>query len=324
MTMDAKKKSWDFRAAVQTTANNLLADPLAKLVCLVLAVMLWMYIVGSAEVQFEFREVPVEFTNVAPDLAVSEDSQRHVSLRVSGPKASIDPMEPSDFKVNASLAGKREGEKWVVLALENVENPRPDVKVERIEPGSLRVFLERVEGRRLPIVAKLQGEAPAGYQVTAKARPETAMVLGPGSLFLRMTEISTEVIDIGGRRATFSVNVKLHRDLKSIRNIDPETVEVLVEIEENIAEKLIESVRIELQNPIPGRTVQIKPESVSVKLRGPQNVLDRLDASQLRVQVELPADKQFHLAVPRALNVPERVEVVSYEPALVRVSIPGQ
>ena len=36
------------------------------------------------------------------------------------------------------------------------------------------------------------------------------------------------------------------------------------------------------------------------------------------------ADKQFHLAVPRALNVPERVEIVSYEPALVRVSIPGQ
>lgn len=319
-----QKKTWDIKSTLRTVVAGLVADPLAKLICLALAVMLWMYIVGSAEVQFEFRDVPVEYTDVTPDLAVSEDSQRHLSLRVSGPKAAIATLEPGDFKVAASLAGKREGEKWVVLSLENVGSPRPDIKVERIDPGSLRVFLERVEGRRLPVVPKLQGEVPAGFKVTARPKPETAMVLGPSTIFLRMTEISTELIDITGRRASFNLNVKIQKEMKSIRTVDPESVEVWVDIEENVIEKAVDGVRVELQNPIPGRVVQIKPEQVSVKLRGPQNVIERLDASQLRVEVELPADKQFHLAVPRALNIPERVEVVSYEPALVRVSIPGQ
>ncbi len=323
--INAQKKSWDFRSTLKTVAAGLAADPLAKLICLALAVMLWMYIVGSAEIQWEFRDVPVDYTDVAPDLAVSEDSQRHLSsLRVSGPKASIATQVPADFKVLASLAGKREGEKWVVLSPENVASPRPDIKVERIDPPSLRVFLERVEGRRLPIVPKLQGEVPAGFKVTARPKPETAMVLGPSTIFLRMTEISTEVIDISGRRASFNMNVKVHKEMRSIRNVDPENVEVWVDIEENVIEKVLDGVRVELQNPVPGRVVQIKPEQVSVKLRGPQNVIERMDATQLRVEVGLPADKQFHLAVPRALNVPERVEVVSYEPALVRVSIPGQ
>ena len=313
------------RSTLQAAAAGLVADPLAKIVCLALAVMLWMYIVGSAEIQFEFRDVPVDYIDVAPDLAVSEDSQRHITLlRVSGPKASIQALDPTDFKVMASLAGKRKGEKWVVLSLENVFNPRPDVKVERIEPGSVRAFLEEVEGRRLPVSARLQGEVPPGFRVNTKVRPEAVMVLGPSSLFLRLTEMSTETIDLTGRKATFDVKVNLQREMRSIRKIDPESVEVLVEIDENVIEKLLEGVRVELLNPVPGRVVQIKPEQVSVKLRGPQNVVDRLDAAQLRVEVELPADKSFHLAVPRALNVPERVEIVSYEPALVRVSVPGQ
>lgn len=322
--MESRKKTFDFKSAARTAATGLLADPFAKVICLALAVMLWVYIVGAAEVQFEFRDVPVEFGDVSPDLAVSEDSQRRLTLRVSGPKASISPLEPADFKVIASLAGRREGEKWVVLSLDNVISPRPDVKVERIDPGSLRVFLERVEGRRLPVMPKLEGEVPAGFRVRAKPRPESVMVLGPSTLFLRLSEISTEVIDISGRRSTFSVNVKVQKEMQSIRKLDPESVEVWVEIDENMVEKMLTGIRVELQNPVPGRAVQIKPEQVSIRVRGPQHVLDRLDASQLRIQVEFPSDKQFHLAVPRALNLPDRAEVVSYDPALVRVSIPGQ
>lgn len=324
MIMDPGKKSWDFRAAARTASAALVVDPLAKVVCLALAFMLWMYIVGSAEVQFEFHGVPVEFVDVASHLAVSEDSDRHLSLRVSGPKNSISSIDATDFKVVASLAGERKGEKRVSISLENVASPRPDVKVERIDPGTLMVFLEPVSARRLPVAPKLQGEVPAGFRVTARSRPETAMVMGPANVFESISAVSTEIIDISGRRATFNINAKLVKEMRSIQKIDPDVVDVLVEIEETLIEKLLEGVRVELQNPIPGRSVQIKPELVAVKLRGPQNVLERLESQSIRVQVVLPPDKQFHLAVPLALGVPERVEIISYEPALVRVSIPGQ
>lgn len=321
---DAKKKSISVPAVLRGILATVVVDPLAKIICVVLAVMLWMYVVGEAEVQFEFRDVPVEFADVLPNLAVSEDSQRSLTLRVSGPKTAISTLAPTEFKVRVSLAGKREGEKWVVLSLDNVASPRPDVKIERIDPGSLRVFLERLEGRRLTVVPRLEGDVPAGYAVQAAAKPESVMVLGPSSLFLRLQEIGTEVIDVRGRQSTFAVPARIQRDIRAIQKIDPESVEVLVEISENIIERTIAGVRVELQNPVPGRTVQIKPEQVSIKVRGPQNVVGNLDAAQLRVGVELPPDKQFHLTVPRALNLPERAEIISYDPAYVRVSIPGQ
>ncbi|MBI4179130.1 hypothetical protein HY522_06900 [bacterium] len=322
--MERRKKTWDVQAFLRRLAAAVYVDPVAKVVCLILAVILWMYVVGEAEVQFEFREVPVEFVDLSKDLAISEDSQRQLSLGVTGPKTAVSSLKSEDFRVLASLAGKREGEKWVVLSLENVASPRGDIKVVRIDPGSLRVFLERVESRVLPVTPKLQGEVPPGFQVKAKPRPEGAAVFGPASLFLRISDIPTEIIDIGGRQATFSTKVKLKKELRSIRTLDPDAVDVLVEIEETVLEKVISNVRIELQNPVPGRAVQIKPEAVTIKVRGPQNAVDRLDAAQLRVQVEFPADKQFHLAVPRAVALPERVEVISYEPPLVRVSVPGQ
>lgn len=322
--MEPRKKTWDLRSAARSALAALTADPLAKVVCLALAFMLWMYIVGSAEVQFEFHGVPVDFVDVASHLAVSEDSDRSLSLRVSGPKNSISSIDATDFKVVASLAGERKGEKRVSISLENVASPRPDVKVERIDPGTLMVFLEPVSARRLPIVPKLHGEIPAGFRVTARARPETAMVMGPSNVFVNISSVSTEAIDISGRRVTFNVSAKLLKEMRSIQKIDPDIVDVLVEIDETLIEKVLAGVHVELQNPIPGRTVQIKPEFVAVKLRGPQNVLERLEPQAIRVQVVLPPDKQFHLAVPLALGVPERVEIISYDPALVRVSIPGQ
>lgn len=319
-----KKSSFDFKSSLYRLGAIFYVDPLAKVVCVILAVILWMYVVGEAEVQFEFRDVPVEFTNVAPDLAISEDSQKQLSLRVSGPKNAISGLEPGDFRVVASLADKREGEKWVVLSLDNVASPRGDIKVERIDPVSLHVFLEHVEGRLLPVSPKLEGEVPPGFKLKATPRPATVMVYGPSSLFLRVSEVATELVDISGRRSTFKAAIGLKKELSSVRRIEPENIEVVVEIEENFSEKSIPNVRVELLNPLPGRAVQIKPEVVTVKVRGPQNVVNRLDAQQIRVQVEFPPDKQFHLAVPRAVSLPERVEIVSFEPALVRVSIPGQ
>lgn len=319
-----KKRAWDMKLVMRQIAAVVFADPLAKFVCLVLAVLLWMYIVGSVEVQFEFRDVPVEFVDIDPDLAVSEDSQRSITLRVAGPKPAIGSLDPVDFKVLASLSGKREGEKWVVLSLENVNSPRGDVKVERIEPGSLRVFLERVEGRRLPVKVKLEGESPAGFMVKTHTRPAQVLVLGPASIFRRIDHVATDIVDISGRRANFSLEARVMKEFLSIRKLDPEKVEVFVEVEEHQTERVFEDIRVELQNPIPGRTVQIKPERVTIRVRGPQNVIDRIETSQLRVGVEFPTDKQFHLAAPRVLNLPERAEVVSCDPALVRVSIPGQ
>ncbi len=322
--METRKKIWDFPSIARQVMAGLVADPLAKVICLILAVMLWMYIVGAAEVHYEFGEVPVEYVNVAPGLAVSEDSLRAITVRVSGPKASISALESSDFKVVKSLADKREGEKWVVLSLEDVRSPQPDVRIERTDPISLRVFLERVESRLVRVVPKLQGESPLGFIVTARARPEQVMVTGPYTLVHQLTEVPTEVVDISGRQATFAATVRLRVEMKSVQKLNPASVEVLVEIAENIVEKITPNVRVELQSPIPGQTVQIKPEQVSIHLRGPQAILDRIDPTQMRVMVELPPGKQFHLAVPRVTNLPARVDAVSYDPALVRVSIPGQ
>jgi len=249
---------------------------------------------------------------------------RAITVRVSGPKASISALESSDFKVVKSLADKREGEKWVVLSLEDVRSPQPDVRIERTDPISLRVFLERVESRLVRVVPKLQGESPLGFIVTARARPEQVMVTGPYTLVHQLTEVPTEVVDISGRQATFAATVRLRVEMKSVQKLNPASVEVLVEIAENIVEKITPNVRVELQSPIPGQTVQIKPEQVSIHLRGPQAILDRIDPTQMRVMVELPPGKQFHLAVPRVTNLPARVDAVSYDPALVRVSIPGQ
>jgi len=64
--METRKKIWDFPSIARQVMAGLVADPLAKVICLILAVMLWMYIVGAAEVHYEFGEVPVEYVNVAP------------------------------------------------------------------------------------------------------------------------------------------------------------------------------------------------------------------------------------------------------------------
>lgn len=298
----------------------LVRDPVSKLGCLLLATMLWMYVVGEEKIQFEFRDVPVRFLNLAADLGVQEGGMRSVTLRVSGPKATAGGLKPADFEVRVDVSGKRRGMILIPLSLDNVVSPRSDVKVERIDPPSLRVVLEPVDRKYIMIEPRLQGEPPPGYTVEASAVPDSAMVIGPISVFSSFSTLHTEVVDVTNRVGPFIEKVRIAQPSASILTIDPEVVSVRINVTEIMTERRFDGVPVGVQGG-PAGGVLINPESLSVTLLGPQNIINRMNPEEIKILVQTPEGKPFHLSVPRAINLPEKIQVVRFDPQMVRVSL---
>src|SRR5439155_964469 len=78
------------------------------------------------------------------------------------------------------------------------------LKVVRIEPGRVKVRLERVVRRTLPVRPELAGLPPLGYTPEAGVTPGEVEVSGPASKVEELKEIKTEPLELRSAPEAFS------------------------------------------------------------------------------------------------------------------------
>jgi hypothetical protein len=110
-------------------------------------------------------------------------------------------------------------------------NVPPEVEVLSIEPNKLRFRVEALRQRTVPIRPFLVGEVPPGFMTgEIVLAPERALVSGPATRVLAMTEASTERINLTGRTAAFQQSVAVVSDTPLVRVVAPLTTQVTVPI----------------------------------------------------------------------------------------------
>ena len=129
-----------------------------------------------------------------PDAAVQESKER-VRAAVKNSGASF-PMK----RLTVNLARARPGEIQLDLKAANVSPELPKrIDVVRMQPARLRVLLERVSRKTLPVKVDLVGSPAFGYTVArSPATPSVVEVAGPATAVEELLTIRTEPIDLTG------------------------------------------------------------------------------------------------------------------------------
>jgi len=110
-------------------------------------------------------------------------------------------------------------------------NVPPEVEVVAIEPNKFKFRVEQLRQRAVPIRPFLVGEPPAGYITGEPAlEPERALVSGPASQILNLSEVATERIIMTGRTATFRQSVAIVSDSPLVRIVTPLTTQITVPV----------------------------------------------------------------------------------------------
>src|SRR2546430_11238861 len=101
-----------------------------------------------------------------------------IAVGVRGPRTILDGVDERRVRFALDLASAAPGEVRIELNADMIRPPLPRrLKVVRIEPGRVKVRLERVVRRTLPVRPELAGLPPPGYTPEAAVTPRAPQVL---------------------------------------------------------------------------------------------------------------------------------------------------
>jgi YbbR domain-containing protein len=251
----------------------------AKLMALVLALVLWMYVTNEQNPAVEASiDVPVEARNVASQM-VALDTPDTVRVKVRGTRGIIAGLQPQDISAYIDLKGLSEGRQTVKifaqvpLGLELLE----------ISPDRAQIKIEPSVSRSLPVEIKLIGAPPTGTAVSkAAASPEQITVEGPKSAVESVTKAVVSV-DLTGRTADFTTNlppVPVGKDGREIAGLTiyPDKVAITANILQGLNKKTVDVKTIVYGQPAQGVTVKsVTTKPARIELTGDPQALDKID-----------------------------------------------
>lgn len=178
----------------------------AKLLALVCAVFLWVYVSASeSKVEYFPGSIPIEVKNTPSGLAAIYDEQK-VRVKLQAPYQVYNRLSIDNFEAFLDLSGLSEGtyevEVGVVVNVANV------VIVEK-EPAKVIVRLEAVTQKEVPVVVKFEGEAKSGYVPGEPViKPDKAEAKGAKSLVESLSE-AVALVKLSGEDEDFKRTVAL-------------------------------------------------------------------------------------------------------------------
>lgn len=176
-----------------------------------LAIAIWVTAVTAAnpdETQPFPRSIPIEFIGQDSSLIMAGTTPQAVQVTMRAPRSVWDKLTSGQATVRAiaDLSGLAAGEHTVEIQVQVATRP---VRVISVTPRSLRVSLEPLVTRSLPVELVLSGEPAAAFQVgEAILTPAEAVVSGPESVVATVSRLQA-FIDLSGARQGIEESVAI-------------------------------------------------------------------------------------------------------------------
>jgi YbbR domain-containing protein len=257
-----------------------------KLLTLCFAVVTWALVQSQQVVEDRVR-VRIEWT--WPDgLVPVEAPLETTTVTVAGIQTLMRTVRPGDLVLPIDLTAAREGDATIDLAEHAIRGLPAELRVVAINPGTLRVQLDRVLKRRVKVDARIKGEPAEGYAVReVLVSPDRVDVSGPASVVRALESVSTADVDVTGTHedADFDVGLSLARG-GNLRLSKPGPVTVSVHVGSTMRSRMYTGVPVVVR----GGRYTAEVTSVDVKVEGPEAAVSELRPDAVSVLVYVPDD----------------------------------
>ncbi|MCW5891784.1 MAG: hypothetical protein KIT14_14730 [bacterium] len=291
-----------------------------KLISLILACFLW-YSINALERDAERSiEVPVSIRRTPPDLIVTTPPTKPVMVTLRGPRTILDGVDEGKSRLVVDLSGAAPGEARVELneGMLQPEMPRR-LKVLRMQPARLKVRVEPLAKKRLPVRLNLAGSPALGYRITGSSiTPDHVEVSGPRSKVDGLTEIATESVSLHGLAKPLDRGVPLEWVADYV-SVVPDRVRVQVQFEEEMVVREFRNVRVHVLN---ADDAKISRAMVDIAVSAPQRLLHNFKLSGQVATVDAAGLEPGVHQLPVQVNMPPGFDVTAVEPQTLEVTLP--
>ncbi|MFQ3619688.1 MAG: CdaR family protein [Spirochaetales bacterium] len=250
---------------------------------------------------------------------------RRVRVVVRGKEKNLSNFSETDIEAVADFSSyKTEGAARVPVHIRRKTGVEDGAIMQiRVEPVEIVTTLERKATKRIEVLPVFKGSPASGYELTQYyLSPSLVQVEGPASLIERTYTISTDPIDLTGKKENFSMQIRLHRENPLLNFLGGEVVEFRGFIQETTLLKTIEGVSIVALDLRPDLKLSEPLPKGTLRVQGPQNLLETLESDQVRLLVNCKnLDRPGTYTLPVLTDIPSNLLVLRFEPTEVKVVV---
>jgi YbbR domain-containing protein len=185
-----------------------------KVLSIALALVIFMiHRMNTLEIRFFSSPLVLELPS---HLCPSGPYARMVRITLRGDANNIQPIQNDDIEAYVDLNNyESPGVYHVPVRIRKKGTAQGMEPLEiSVEPVALNIELDHKENKYVPLTAIIEGSTEPGFELVSHTLSPTQVVLeGPVGLLDDVPELYTDVIDLNGRNADFSVTVAiLNRD----------------------------------------------------------------------------------------------------------------
>ena len=288
-----------------------------KLLAVALSLLLFSLVHSDVDAQ---RSMFIDVVALLPPadagrMLISElPTQVKVTLR--GSRSRLSDLSRDDFSpIQLDL---REGTNGYYYFRPNEVDVAGGVHVMEIEPATVPLTWAPTGRKEVAVHARIEGKLEEHHRLRAAvtARPSSVFVRGPKSVLEELSTVSTESVSL----ASVSVGQHMRRvalaPLPKLVTYEGDAyVEVQLDVEPIVAERTLKRLEVAV---LGASAAALRPDQISVTLRGPQEALAELDPEQVVPYIELSTATSTLTAHDIKLRgVPETLEVLRVTPSSV-------
>lgn len=294
-----------------------------KIVCVSLAVVL--YILFKVNTLTE-RQISVPLEVLTPEgFIVSSEYPRSINVTLRGEDDEIKDILSDDIAAFANLARfTEEGEYQVPVELRKTGSAlAPEALGLRPRPRDIAFAVERRTVRSLEVKPEITGFPALGYELAQYfVSPSSVTAVGPQSQMTELVELTTELIDLSGRRSDFTVTTRIIPPSAQIEIPGGQIVEFRGVIDEAVVIRTITDQEVVVFDLPEGLSIEGELPRVSLTVQG----------SQLSLEGVRPGDMTFYIDGSRitepgnyrltlATDIPPSLAVLSLAPREVDIRV---
>ena len=296
---------------------------LIKALALILAVLLWFYVIAQKDYEKELT-LPVTEIDFPENLGLVSGMPDSLTVKVfaEGRKLFGSTWKRAGLRLKATRL--RRGLNNLDLNLETVSLVRSEdvTLLELVGPASAQVHLDRIDSTFKPVASRLALVLADGYAAVAGTEivdPKSIMITGPTYLLGRVDSIYTEQKILDNVKKPVEIFLKF--DIPDSLSLTPAEDSVLVKvIVDEIITRKFEDFALTVRNNRRSNRVIIDPEKASLEISGPKIIIDSLTAEDIRLWVT-PTITEGDQRVTPEIELPANVSLKRIEPDSIRVLV---
>ena len=281
-------------------------DWILRFISLVLAIGLWAMVGGEDKVHKNVM-IPIEIINLPRDLVISNQFKKQIEVTVNGPRSLILEMGKKEITRQVDLSHATPGTNVIPNEIDSVAVPR-GVKVERIQPSTIILSLDKLVQKHFSILPVLLGKVPSDYllgEVTTD--PGEIAITGPATVLEKFDALPTHPINVKGLKEPVQLQVPLDLSPAVVGLIGETSVTAHIQISLKTVEKVIKKVPVRVEKD--GVVRDVIPATVTITAEVPrllvQQKVDLKTLFDAGVVGESGADRLEVKVVPKASIEPE-------------------